>query len=553
MPEHAAPEGKETEMEFTALIVDDEAPMTRVLADSIPWEKARIGVVEVASRASDAVRYIRNNRVDVLVTDIRMPKIDGITLGRMAKDLWSFTEVIFVSGHRDFSYASDAIDVGAVAYVTKPVEHDKLLSAVQEAVARIERRHRDESLVARATSTLDESTQVLKTRFYRTWVASGHGIGPDEVVRTIERLRLPIAGAKRVCLALLQVEDARSDRSDRAIRHRQQSLQELVRRLVLGERRGDVFDVDERRIGIILGVEEERDCNELYRFLDGIAPTLQSCARQMVNASVALYWYRCVDSILSIPDVYRHIQERITHSMAFVGGSLSGNVDSFEAHRRTLESLRAYPAFSELLELQDPDAVEERLNLVFGEVRSLLPLSIENTLEVYMMVSHAVLNDALRRGVRLGEWLGSDLPGLLSFDHVRSIDRLEEWCRSVAKKYLRYVCSTASTGVHTTVRRIKQHIVENLSNELDMASIADLVQLNPNYVSRLFRKTTGMTITDFVIGERIQKAKELLQLPGVKIYEVAEAVGYFSETHFVRVFKRMTGKTPKQYQTTMDM
>jgi two-component system response regulator YesN len=169
------------------------------------------------------------------------------------------------------------------------------------------------------------------------------------------------------------------------------------------------------------------------------------------------------------------------------------------------------------------------------------------------MISNAILQDSLNnRGISLDEWCHENNQDYFySFEKIKTIDKLEKWCLDITEEYLVYALNSEKKRNCYLIEKAKKIILQNLDKEISLSEIASQLYFHPNYLSRLFKKEVGLSITDYQIRLRIEKAKEILREPGVKVYEVAERVGYESVTYFNRLFKKEVGITPKEYQKNL--
>lgn len=124
---------------------------------------------------------------------------------------------------------------------------------------------------------------------------------------------------------------------------------------------------------------------------------------------------------------------------------------------------------------------------------------------------------------------------------------LQHWALECLRAVM-HLLQTSNNVSSATVTKIRQYIRSRLSEEITRDELAAYVYLNPAYLSRLFKKETGLSISDVIIQERLQKAKQLLEETELKITDIAEQVGYTSLGSFSNLFKRIVGATPQQYR-----
>ncbi len=169
---------------------------------------------------------------------------------------------------------------------------------------------------------------------------------------------------------------------------------------------------------------------------------------------------------------------------------------------------------------------------------------------IYHSVANLLIESSVNNGVNIEDWI-DNLKPFTDFNSINSFEKLYDWCRNAIKRYIDYLLVVQQKSNHFIVDNAKKFIKEHINEEMTLEDVASLLYVHPCYLSRLFKQRVGMSITDYRIICRVEKAKELFKTPGIKIYEVAERVGCGSVSSFNRIFKSITGTSPKEYQNLM--
>ncbi len=426
-------------MAYNILIVDDEPAITNGLAYDIDW--SQIGVLEVfkANSMPVALEYLQNNKVDVVITDIRMPGMDGLELAAHIQKKWHFAKTIFISGYDEFEYAQKAIDLGVFSYITKPIPNPRLREVVARALAAMEAEMDRSRLLSRAAQERDDMLAALREREWNLWIAKGRA-APAAASR--ERAQIELGDE---LFLLLVAPDERADGIS-GTNTAEQMLARIADSILFAGRGREQHFVDAQdNYVIVASLADRAALQDMYRFMKGMAEAFQAAALRSAKCSVSLFFGAIVP-----------------------------------------------------------------LDQAHGE---------------YMRL----LCDANAREPRE--------PGVIMLPESAAL--LRDTCAAEAP------ASRASRLVEQVCRYAR----ENIQREITVADIAAHLHLHPNYLLRLFKEQTGEAVIELLIRTRIERAMELLRTdPQVKIYEVAEAVGYDSVSHFSRIFKRKTGMSPKDYQ-----
>jgi two-component system response regulator YesN len=378
---------------YKLLVVDDEIAVTNGIANDINWNDIGIRQVFTANTGRSALEFMQSERIDVIVSDICMPDVDGMMMARYIREQGFYTKVIFLSGYDDFKYAQEAVTLKAFRYLVKPVRYGELKNIVHSALEEIamESYHGDYS------------------------INSGRGNNSGKNVDT--------SGGR--------------------------------------------------------------------------------------------------------------------------GNNSGNNVDRSGARHNRF--MNAYPPFCMLVESMQTDKALERINLMLAECQGPDIHAQDGALKIYQLVSGDILDVSMRNSLRIDQWANGLEYGFFSFERFQSVEQLRQWCEGVTSAIIGFL-STGDGVTRSLAARAKTLLQSNLKNKTLLPEIAAALYVHPNYLSRAFKKSEGVTITDYIIRLRMDWAKSLLSKKGVRMYEVAEAVGYDSIAHFSRIFKRNVGMNPKEYQ-----
>ncbi len=255
-----------------------------------------------------------------------------------------------------------------------------------------------------------------------------------------------------------------------------------------------------------------------------------------------------VSNLESLPAAYRQ-SLRAAEEDFFIGSGQAIHVRDIEPHSGDVANLD-YVIPDEILEairLGKPGEVRLRTKYLFEKLRDTAPRRIEIVQALCLELVIGV--NRMLSGSRIFDNPG-ERPNI-SWDtllQLTSFKEMQEWLRDRLAVTAEFVRAKRSARSLLIVERMKREVEEHLSDELSTQSLGNKFKLTPNYVGMLFKKETGKTFLEFLTGRRIEKAKELLRDPSVKLYEIADAVGYADPDYFTRVFKKHLGRGPSQYR-----
>lgn len=531
---------------FNLLIVDDESAVVNGLAYDIDWSDLDIGERFRAFNGTQALEHLRKNRIDIVISDIRMPEIDGLELAAIIKKQWPNSKVIFMSGYNEFEYAQKAVELGIYGYILKPASDDEIKETVKKAIDEIEKELMDLEAVTRVEKQLLETAPLLLERYLNAYIVQGRTEALKEIKQWMPEY-LPGKTDSNAFLILIRVDEAGHDNKQDGIY--EVVIQNLIKKILLKDEHGLIFQDPEGNHVVLIQKKDENELGEFHQYIQGTAETFQLSVHRSTGCIISIFCGELIPTD-SLHEAYNKIISLMRRSFRLYSGVIIGSqVPILRHNSNRLLSLPVIPAFSLLLETLQKDKCLMRIDEIFKEVEQNEGTAYETLLEVYFMVCSAILQDSNKRGIPIVKWAGEEEERYFSsFENLKSLENLKGWCRRSIEKYI--LCALSLEKGHTRhlVEEAKKFIIENLYEDISLSDIAVRLFVHPNYLCRIFKEDEGINITDYTTKLRIERAKKLLKETDMKVYEVAEELGYLSVAHFNRTFKRETGMTPKDYQ-----
>ena len=520
------------------LIVDDEILVRIGLKTIIPMENPEFQIIGEASNGREAMNILETSPCDLVLTDIRMQDMDGLELMEHIRERWPGMKCIILSNHNDFPYVQKAIRLGAVDYLIKvemePAELMRKLYAIQdlreaerqksqEAIQlenrltrfsrEIKERRLREILLARTTRSEAEST-------FSEFQISGFKLPVHVIVIQIERYR-----------NLLEENRFKSQK----LMHYTVSnvLEEIMRKYAKGE---------------LVEIDNGKFCILLERFTPTMLEEMRNAAATFLKLSISFGASRPVIDIHSIPKAYAEAEEALQYRFYTGYGHVIQHERLPEKNGNAPGSwnIKKWEPFVEHLDLQG-------MRKEFGTWAD--SAAAEMALVPQAAREHVVrLLDLLALNLQEEEGSLYAVPpheGQFPYQAIREMETLSDirqWFEGWLPLYLQYRKEQLNRKLRPEIQAVIRIIHEQYSLPLKVGELAAQVGFTENYLSILFRKETGQTITDFLVQYRMKKARELLKDPQNKIYEISERVGYPDPNHFSRSFKQTEGMYPTEYR-----
>ncbi|TLS51909.1 response regulator [Paenibacillus antri] len=532
---------------YKLLIVDDEPTVRYGLRHYFDWAEYGIEAAEEADDGDAALEAAERVRPDLVLTDVRMPNMSGIELSRVLREKYPETKIVFVSGHDDADYLKSALQVNAVDYIFKPVNLQELRTVIERVAAELANRDRERLLARDMQEKLRESMPLLRERFLLSTLQGRAALrsGAEERIRFLE-LQLPLDAEYEVIVLSLdnyaELKDARSERDLQLLVYAATNIaQELIDRCAGGY----AFESGVGEIAGLLRWSGEDDPEERLLTLAGdIRDNLERWLK--IGATIGVG--SRTRGLSKVCDSYAQAREAASRKW-YLGKNRIITMDSLSVETAEGREERIDHAQIErlttLLRAGDAEALRDEMNALFDRLTEHRASGFAYGRNVSLQI--ALLADQLLLEFGIGQAAGA--PRV--WESLTKKETIED-LRMALEQYISSVCAAIrerrDNRSSNLVERVQAVLAARYAENLSVADVGKEVYLSPTYVSLLYKQETGRTINEALTAVRIEKAKELLRDPKYKFYDVCFAVGYADPSYFTKLFKKMTGLTPKAYR-----
>ncbi len=553
---------------YRMLIVDDEEYVADGLTEFFKSQNEIELDVYCAYSGEEAVNWMNRMRMDVVLTDIQMPGLNGMELMKIIRRNWPFCRVIFLTGYVEFNFVYQAIQYPNVKFLLKTEGYQKILGAVREAVSEIERSIHIESLIRQTEQQMDQARDFLQRDYILGLIQANNPT--DDVKSQLQRLGIKLDADAPFFFILGKIYKA-EDGIPYTDRVRLLCSAGLVVSSHISAITPSVFVLDDRYyvlalVQFVQPVEKgDGDCRgsllDQSNLLRGCLELVQRECLKSIGVGVSFILSKEPVQWENIFSQYRRMQQILTYrsdagnelilSDDYLGGLMSAPKDSAQ-QRRIYACARDRDVFQSCLEKGEKanciQVMDRILSNVCGGENGFSKRYRE---EVYYSVALVLLSYINRYGLeeRLIKFI--DLEKLMQYESHASGEEAVKYLKSLLGVILDVTEKSKKETISHEIDFLKDHIANHLKDDLSLVCLAELMHFNPTYLSRMFKLETGEKISDFISRLRISQAKSMLRRTNVRIQDVGEAIGYHSTTNFIRFFKKATGVTPKVFRDTI--
>ncbi|MDC7239624.1 MAG: helix-turn-helix domain-containing protein [Spirochaetales bacterium] len=515
---------------YSVFLVEDEIVTREGIRNSICWEETPFTFAGEAPDGEMALHALRDIKPDILITDIRMPFLDGLVLSRMIKKDQPWIKIIILSGHDEFRYAKEAISIGVEEYMLKPVSSADMLETLNRVASRIEKEKKSLKNLEKLKRRVQSTEEIIRDKWLSEIVT-----GQIESVNAIERAESMgidlLPGGYGVMI--LEVHTKGEQYEQFAI------AKEIIGDFV--ENREDIlfFSLSmEKHVLLVKSMHHDYSSDTLYSVAQGIKFEIgrhTDCSLSVGIGSVADYIGDIVHSYSDADRALRYMQMTGQHIIIGAadldGGSslTSRGSDSISGRLRSVQYGNTGDLIDQYLSVAES-----------GSDRSYLPLLLKKVTES--------LNDLIN------SLHGSSMeliPRLFDSEKVSSAlkdsDSFRAFLEPVLESWIRFRDENVQNS--SRIEKARTYINENfMSQDISLNSLASHVSVSPNHFSTIFSQEMGVTFIEYLTSVRLEHAKELLRNSRMKCADISYEVGYSDPHYFSFIFKKNFGISPREYR-----
>lgn len=529
---------------YKIILVEDEAIIRRGIKRGVKWEEQGFEIAAEAEDAEEALRLLQEMPVDVVLTDVKMPGMNGVELSRKVKEQYPQTEIVILSGFAEFEYAKAAVSFGAFEYMVKPVRKQEIEAVFCRLKEKLDRRFREQAEEQRRMLVLNEGMEKLRKALLLE-LLEGERKAYTNLEEEIMRLELELS-TRNVQAAVIRIAHPQDADADEVRQTYRKILEECIPQGIFVLR--DIQEI----ILIFSEVEELREA-ELVKDLERTAKRIKEECFKEASPQVRVGIGMVYPSITHLHKSFVQSKKAIDSNFHDAGQVVNvfGDGIEYEFEKQWIQEYpREISSITELVLAGREEDVKSSIDQMFTEFedKKMNPELIKN----YCYVLGIMLKNAVYGILKPAqEQCYPDGSFETRVKNVLSMEELREIMQRAARGM---VLMMKKNGVEEPARdrlvieQAKAYIAENYSRKISLDEICQNLYLSTTYFSYIFKQETGRNYMEYLTSLRMEKAKELLSTTTNKVYEIAGDVGYSDYKYFTGQFKKYTGMSPKDYR-----
>lgn len=520
---------------YNLLVADDEYWIREKFRTIIDWTEYNINFLQPACDGEEVLNRVETEGCNILITDVNMPYLNGVELIKIIKDKYPNIVVFVVSGYDDFHFVKESLVAGAINYLLKPINKIDLVSVVSKALEIIANEENNRIQLLKASSA-------LKDRELSVLIKKEPSVFPTSIItdNTME--------SSGCCVMLIKIHQLHDliEETGNDINLLSYTVKKYLRDLTHSDDL-QVFNYTYRHNEFI--IVSEADYDELKRLSRNIAEGLEKKANSTITVAISEHSY----SIDTLKDAYlQAVSVMMTRAFNKESCVLFSSKEQDAIHKLmgNIINTEQEKQLKYLFQIKDTSSIKQLIYEDIGVahiedsgwnyfevkqvVRKICNILVESAIEV-------TTNEEIDEFYELSDYIENCVEKLDAGVICSAIQTLlDDIFNNQPENY--------DGSIKETVKKAVKYIDEYYSDEITLSGIASMFNVESTYFSKIFKQETGINMIQYLALKRIEKAKEYLKNAKIKNNEVAFLVGYDDYTYFNRVFKKIVGKSPREYR-----
>lgn len=512
------------------LVVDDQYRVVEGIINGVNWKGLNIDHVFSALNVFQAKDILKQNQVDIVLCDIEMPMENGLELIGWIKRQNLPAQCIVLTAHADFGYAQDAVKLGCFDYILQPASYHTIEECIRRAIQKVYDSEKKEELENLGIAFKQQEKNIVRNAF-RNYTTGAYTKKQLESLHQLGKIPSLDQEVYLVMVELLRWND--SETWD------QKLLSDTMENIA-----GEVFETYGQKVAAVpvlyprfamfIWGEKLLDMETMFCQLQFI----NSVCQQFMKCEAAVYIKNPV-KLEQVREQWDHLELLREDNVAMTSGVYVVKREKQEFVYRLPEIRR----WSELLKDGYAKAVEEESCHFLDNLAASGMINRKVLREFYQDFLQVAYHAAEAGDGFLRELFSTQEEFQIYMDGMRSVDQM--------KRLIRYIVSRFDNGDHNDkpenlVEKTVNYILDHLEEDIRRDDLADHVHLHPDYLTRIFKKETGMTLKEFVIQTKMKEAQMLLRTTRLPVSIVSAKVGYNNFSHFSYTYKKIMGVTPQE-------
>lgn len=529
---------------YTLLIVDDESLVRNSIMRIIDWESIGFTTIYSAEDGQEALEICRKHKVNLVLTDIVMPFMDGMELSRHLTQEFPEIHIVVLTGHEDFEYAKQSVELGVKNYILKPVGASTLYTKIKSICKKLNMESSQRQYIAKMKLQIHQSLPILQEKFLYNMVCTRHSIKTD-ISKRIETLELPL-NSSRYMVGIVEADLTQIDDIDTEL---YLFTEKNIVRDCIGSQHC-IFDDNNNKVIIIFNLDSfgEDDHFIAYSTLQVIQKTVCSVLKISTTCAIG----SSVKELMELYHSYHEANKALDCRYSLGTDKVYDILDLNYIEKSFFYPFEGIKSLIYNIKFSEKKDIEQSMEVILSSLTGARNLSTSNIKMVFVELITSLLKEmADVKTVSTDVWnegfsLYRELENLSSLR--KAVEKMLQFSIKVSEELRNLRLDSSRMIIQDAKQYIDQHYNKE---ELSLSMTALKVSVSTGYLSALFKKETGINFIDYLTNVRMGKAMDMLKNTDKKAYEIAYEIGFSNPHYFSVSFKKFCGKSPSEFRSSV--
>jgi two-component system response regulator YesN len=542
---------------YKLLIVDDEVEVRKGIINKVQWEELGYEIVAEGENGKEALELFEKTIPDVVLTDIKMPFMNGLELAAIIKEKYPTTRIIVMTGFDEFEYAHKAIKLNVSEYLLRPISAQELTDILTKVKKQMDEEIAEKENIEALREHYRKSIPILREKFLASLVTSA--MDREEIEEKSKSYGLKLQGTNFM-VSIVSIDKNSSKKSS-------EDSMELVNKNTEGEGllKFAVLNIVEETIAkynlgtaflngenvVIITVSNEANRDIVSSNTINVLEEINRNVEKFLKAKVTIGLGNVSEDISIVRYSYENALAALDYRI-FMGKTKIIWIEDIEptsANKIVFDESKER-ALSSSIKVGTVEETEAMIDKFFEEITNSKASFKDYQIYIMEMLT-TTLKAARDSSVDIDEIFGHNHNLFIELHALRNIQEAQGWFKSISKKIMNYIVQGRQDSYKFVVEEAKDYVRKSYSDSnITINGVCSYLHISPTYFSFIFKKETKTTFINYLTNYRMEAAKELLRTTSLKTFEIADKVGYSEPNYFSYSFKKKFGVSPSEYRNS---
>jgi two-component system, response regulator YesN len=542
---------------YKLLIVDDEVEVRKGIINKIQWEELGYEIVAEGENGKEALELFEKTLPDVVLTDIKMPFMDGLELSRIIKEEYPTTRIIVMTGFDEFEYAHKAIKLNVSEYLLRPISAQELTDILTKVKKQMDEEIAEKENVEALRDYYRESIPILREKFLASLVTSA--IKKEEIEEKCKNYELNLKGESfMVSIVSIDENKVKENTEDHSNLNKDTdegkallkiAVLNIVEEIIEKYNLGTVFLNDENVV--MITVSEDRDREAVSANTLNVLEELKRTVEKFLKSTVTIGVGNVCEDIALVRHSYENAMAALEYRI-FMGKNKIiwiEDIEPMSANKLVFDESKER-ALSSSIKVGTTAEAAAAIDKFFEEIINSKASFKDYQIYIMEMLT-TILKAARDSNVDTDEIFGHNYNLFIDLHSLRNMQEAQGWFKGISIKIMNYIVQGRQDSYQLLVEEAKDYVKENYgSSDVTINGVCGKLHISPTYFSFIFKKETKTTFINYLTNYRMESAKEYLRTTSLKTFEIADKVGYSEPNYFSYSFKKKFGVSPSEYRNS---